>query len=71
MQVLQVPGGVGRNMAEALSRLVPPARPAPAFVSLVGDDAAGAFLTGTLRKLRCEGSLGSEAAKSGAREQHV
>lgn len=47
-----MPGGVGRNMAEALSRLLPPAAPAPVFISLVGDDTAGAFLTASLRRLR-------------------
>ncbi|GLC33240.1 hypothetical protein PLESTB_000355700 [Pleodorina starrii] len=53
-QVRQVPGGVGRNMAEALSGLLPPDRPAPVFVSLVGDDTAGAFLTASLRRLRLD-----------------
>ncbi|KAG2422599.1 hypothetical protein HXX76_010381 [Chlamydomonas incerta] len=52
--VRQVPGGVGRNMAEALSRLLPPAAPAPVFISLVGDDTAGAYLTASLRRLRLD-----------------
>ncbi|KAG2450845.1 hypothetical protein HYH02_004679 [Chlamydomonas schloesseri] len=52
--VRQVPGGVGRNMAEALSRLLPAAAPAPVFISLVGDDTAGAFLTASLRRLRLD-----------------
>ncbi|EFJ49304.1 hypothetical protein VOLCADRAFT_90096 [Volvox carteri f. nagariensis] len=53
-QIRQVPGGVGRNMAEALSGLVPLDRPAPVFVSLVGDDTAGSFLTTFLRRLRLD-----------------
>ncbi|GFR48532.1 hypothetical protein Agub_g10428, partial [Astrephomene gubernaculifera] len=53
-KVRQVPGGVGRNLAEALSGLLPPHRAAPLFVSLVGDDTAGAALTASLRKLRLD-----------------
>ena len=51
-QVRQVPGGVARNMAEAISLLVPPQQPAPVFISIVGDDAAGNFLTLALKALR-------------------
>ncbi|KXZ50894.1 hypothetical protein GPECTOR_14g142 [Gonium pectorale] len=44
-------------MAEALSGLVPPDRPAPVFISLVGDDTAGSFLSTSLRRLRLDLSL--------------
>lgn len=50
--VRQVPGGVGRNIAEAISRLMPQTQPAPMFISLVGDDTAGSFLANALRTLR-------------------
>ncbi|KAG2491320.1 hypothetical protein HYH03_010326 [Edaphochlamys debaryana] len=53
-QVRQVPGGVGRNMAEALARLLPPERPAPVFVSLLGDDTAGRTLAAALRRIRLD-----------------
>ena len=52
-QITQVPGGVGRNIAEALSRLLPGTHlPPPLFLSLVGEDAAGDFLLARLRPLR-------------------
>lgn len=50
--VRQVPGGVGRNIAEAISLLTPASQPAPMFISLVGNDTAGNFLANTLRALR-------------------
>ncbi|GLI65002.1 hypothetical protein VaNZ11_008428 [Volvox africanus] len=53
-QIRQVSGGVGRNIAEALSALLPPEHPSPVFVSLVGDDTAGSFLTASLRRLRLD-----------------
>jgi sugar/nucleoside kinase (ribokinase family) len=42
MQVCQQPGGVGRNIAEALTLLAPPR--AIRFISIVGSDPAGSAL---------------------------
>eukprot|EP00798_Chlamydomonas_sp_ICE-L_P002996 gene2996-13010_t len=52
--VRQIPGGVARNIAEGLSRLLPNTQPPPFFISCVGDDAAGTLLMSELRKLRLE-----------------
>ena len=49
--VLQNPGGVGRNIAEGLARLVGDAGPAPLLISAVGDDIAGRVLIDAWRAL--------------------
>ena len=49
--VLQNPGGVGRNIAEGLARLVGDAGPAPLLISAVGDDVAGRALIDAWRAL--------------------
>lgn len=49
--VLQNPGGVGRNIAEGLARLVGDAGPAPLLISAVGDDVAGRVLIDAWRAL--------------------
>jgi sugar/nucleoside kinase (ribokinase family) len=51
LQVKHVPGGVGRNIAEGVSRLVSEDRK-PAMVSMVGADGAGEHLLAHLRALR-------------------
>eukprot|EP00955_Chlamydomonas_euryale_P034463 349801-Chlamydomonas_euryale.AAC.28 len=56
-KVLQVPGGVGRNIAEGISRLLVPPLPPPVLATIVGDDAAGSFLLKELRLLRLDLSL--------------
>ena len=49
--VLQNPGGVARNIAEGLARLVGDAGPAPLLISAVGDDVAGRALIDAWRAL--------------------
>ena len=49
--VLQNPGGVARNIAEGLARLVGDAGPAPMLISAVGDDVAGRALIDAWRAL--------------------
>ena len=49
--VRQNPGGVGRNIAEGLARLVGDAGPAPLLISAVGDDVAGRALIDAWRAL--------------------
>ena len=49
--VRQNPGGVGRNIAEGLARLVGDAGPAPLLISAVGDDVAGRVLIDAWRAL--------------------
>ena len=49
--VLQNPGGVARNIAEGLARLVGDAGPAPLLISAVGDDIAGRVLIDAWRAL--------------------
>ena len=49
--VLQNPGGVARNIAEGLARLVGDAGPAPLLISAVGDDVAGRVLIDAWRAL--------------------
>ena len=49
--VRQNPGGVGRNIAEGLARLVGDAGPAPMLISAVGDDVAGRALIDAWRAL--------------------
>lgn len=57
--VRQVPGGVARNIVEGISRaLASTGAPPPRFVSVVGDDAAGAMLLSALRSLRRAGGSG-------------
>ncbi|KAG1666514.1 hypothetical protein FOA52_014411 [Chlamydomonas sp. UWO 241] len=56
-RVQQVPGGVGRNIAEGLSRLVGSPLPAPLLATVVGDDAAGTFLLAHLQSLRLDTRL--------------
>lgn len=52
IQVRHVPGGVGRNIAEALSLLMSAPLPPPALATLVGNDAAGSLLLRKLQELR-------------------
>lgn len=47
-----MPGGVGRNIAEALSLLMSAPLPPPALATLVGNDAAGSLLLSKLQELR-------------------
>ena len=49
--VRQNPGGVARNIAEGLARLVGDAGPAPMLISAVGDDVAGRALIDAWRAL--------------------
>ncbi len=56
-RVRQVAGGVARNIAEGLSRMLEPPTPPPMLASLVGDDGPGAFLLSNLRGLRLDLSL--------------
>ena len=49
--VRQNPGGVARNIAEGLARLVGDAGPAPLLISAVGDDVAGRALIDAWRAL--------------------
>ena len=47
----QIPGGVGRNIAEGIFRASPPGAPPPFLLSVVGDDLAGGALLEAWRNL--------------------
>ena len=49
--VRQIPGGVGRNIAEGIFRASPPGAPPPFLLSVVGDDLAGGALLEAWRNL--------------------
>ncbi|GAX79447.1 hypothetical protein CEUSTIGMA_g6888.t1 [Chlamydomonas eustigma] len=56
-KVRQIPGGVGRNIAECLSCMIKSPAPAPVLATFLGDDAAGQALLSHLRSLRLNLSL--------------